>query len=117
MIILMVMDSTVKRVKIFNNSAQADEAFKEKSIRVLRIGDKKVCLAKVNDEFFAFDALCPHQRHPLKESTINAFQEVICPLHSYRFNLKTGAEAHHLCKPMNTFPVEISEAGLFIKLY
>lgn len=111
------MDSGLKTIKVFSNTTQLEKAFEKKSIRTLRIGDRKVCLAKVKSEYFAFEALCPHQKHNLADSTINAFNEVICPLHFYRFNLKTGSEANRLCRDLSTFPTELNDEGFFIKLY
>jgi len=111
------MGSTYKSVKVFNSFSAMEKVFGEKAIRVLRIGELKVCLAKSKDEFYAFEALCPHQKQPLSEGTLNAFNEVICPLHFYRFNLKTGSEANRLCHDLKTFPMEINDQGVFIKLY
>ncbi|MBO3698737.1 Rieske 2Fe-2S domain-containing protein [Fabibacter sp. E12] len=94
-----------------------DKVFVEKDIRVLRIGEQKLCLAKTKKGYFAFEALCPHQKQPLSEGSLNAFSEVICPLHFYRFNLKTGEEANRLCQALKTFPLEINDEGIFIKVY
>lgn len=38
---------------------------------------------------FAIDNRCPHQSGPLADGIV-AGDEVICPLHGHRFNLKTG---------------------------
>ena len=102
------------RVKIFQHEEQLQKAFSEKSIRVIRIGERKVCLAKHGQTFFSFEHLCPHQMHPLNEGQITAFGEIVCPLHEYRFNLKTGAEANQKCRELKTFGVEVSEDGVFI---
>lgn len=111
------MSSTYRSVKVFESHSAMEKVFVEKAIRVLRIGEQKICLAKSKNEFFAFEALCPHQKQPLKEGSLNAFNEIICPLHFYRFNLKTGQEANRLCNDLKTFPMEINDQGVFIKLY
>ncbi len=111
------MRFTYRRVKVFESLAAMEKVFIEKAIRVLRIGDQKVCVAKSGNEYFAFEALCPHQKQPLSEGKLNAFNEVICPLHFYRFNLKTGEESSRLCNDLKTFPIEVKEEGIFIKLY
>lgn len=102
------------RVKVFENKEQLKSAFTEKNIRVIRIGEKKVCLAKHGATFFSFEHLCPHQMHPLSEGQITNFGEVVCPLHEYRFNLKTGVEANQRCRDLQTFGVEVSNDGVFI---
>ena len=104
------------RVKVFQNEEQLKAAFSEKDIRVIRIGEKKVCLAKHGQAFFAFQHLCPHQMHPLKEANITAFGEVVCPLHEYRFNLKTGEEASARCQAMQTHQLQITTDGVYLSI-
>ncbi|WP_286744610.1 Rieske 2Fe-2S domain-containing protein [Roseivirga sp. UBA1976] len=104
-------------IRVFENTAQLHQAFAHKSIRLLRIGEKKVCLARHRQAFFAFEHLCPHQMHPLSEAQITAFGEVVCPLHAYRFHLQTGSEANQKCRDLKTFEVEIRQEGVFINLY
>lgn len=108
---------TLKTIKIFESEDQLRQIFVDQSIRVLRIGDQKVCITQKNESYFAFEALCPHQRHPLSEATINDFGEVICPLHFYRFNLTTGTEANRLCKDLKTYQVDLRPDGIFLKLH
>ncbi|WP_422007889.1 Rieske (2Fe-2S) protein [Roseivirga pacifica] len=103
-------------VKVFQSEEQLKAAFTEKSIRIVRIGEKKVCLAKHGQAFFAFQQLCPHQMHPLKEANITAFGEVVCPLHEYRFNLKTGQEANNRCQAMQTHQLQITTDGVYLNL-
>ena len=104
-------------IKVFQNKEQLDTAFTEKTIRVIRIGERKVCLAKHGQAFFCFEHLCPHQMHPLSEGQITAFGELVCPLHEYRFSLKNGAEANGRCRELKTFRVDIKEEGVFINLF
>ncbi len=111
------MPFTYREVKVFENLATMEKVFVEKAIRVLRIGDQKICVAKSGKEYFAFEAICPHQKQLLSEGRLNAFNEVICPLHFYRFNLKTGEESSRLCQDLKIFPLEINAQGVFIKLY
>jgi len=105
------------RFRIFNSLSDLTKAFQEKPLRTLRIGERKLCLAHSNGKFYAFEALCPHQKHPLVTSSLNGFDELICPLHFYRFNLETGQEASRLCRDLITFPIEETDDGIFIKLY
>ncbi len=106
-----------RRVKIFKSKAAMEQVFVERAIRVLRIGEEKLCLAKSKGNFYAFEALCPHQKQPLSEGNLNAFEEIICPLHFYRFNMKTGQEANRLCQDLKTFPLEIEAEGVYVRIY
>lgn len=116
-VILMAMSTKQGRFKIFNNTTELQAAFREKSIRKLRLGEQKFCIAQVDNDFFAFEALCPHQKQPLVESSVNGFHEIICPLHFYRFNLKNGQEANRLCSDLITYPIEQTNDGVFIHLH
>ena len=57
--------------------------------RTVRVGSR--CLALFNDggDFFAIDDTCPHQGASLGEGTLHAGR-VICPWHSWIFDLRTG---------------------------
>ena len=102
-------------IRIYD-SEQFPELFVEKQQRVFKLGDLKVIIAKHNGVYQAFEHLCPHQRHPLKDSIMTAFGEVVCPLHEYRFSLKTGEEAHQKCKALKRYPLEIKAGGVYLSV-
>ncbi len=107
----------MKAIKVFDSRQSLEKIFEKKSIRRLRIGDTKLCLAQHNDEYYAFELLCPHQHQPLDEGQITDFGDLVCPLHFYRFSLKTGIETQSRCKDLKTYIIEIKEEGIFIHLY
>ena len=51
---------------------------------------QEYCIVNLEGELHAIDNLCPHQSASLGLGEIKG-DEIICPLHQYRFNLKTGA--------------------------
>lgn len=57
--------------------------------KTVRVGSR--CIALYNDggDFFAIDDTCPHQGASLGEGTLHAGR-VICPWHSWIFELRTG---------------------------
>jgi nitrite reductase/ring-hydroxylating ferredoxin subunit len=61
----------------------------------VEIGGKRVALFNVGGSFHAIDDVCTHRGASLSEGMI-AGEEIQCPWHGARFNLKTGA---HLCPP------------------
>lgn len=56
---------------------------------------KSIALFNVGGAFYALDNTCTHSGGPLAEGTVQG-EEVECPWHGARFNLKTGAA---LCAP------------------
>ncbi len=62
----------------------------ERSAKLVKIGDRRIALFNVAGQFFAIDNACPHADGPLSEGEIEG-DEVECPWHGSRFNIKTGA--------------------------
>ncbi len=73
-------------------------------------------MAHTSDGFRAFDNACPHQSEALSKGRLTQFNEVVCPLHHYRFSVKSGQESRNRCRPMNIYKVEQRDAGLFLEI-
>ncbi|WP_291784490.1 Rieske (2Fe-2S) protein [Cecembia sp.] len=86
----------------------------EGQIKTVRLGNTKICMSRIADNYFAFEQACPHRKADLGKGTINKFKEVICPLHEYRFDLETGRCNQANCSDLKIFKTEISEEGLKI---
>ena len=102
--------------KIFDSQVAAREALKENQPRLLLIGGKRICLVKTNDKILAVQNSCTHNGGSLHLGTINFRGEVVCPLHQYQFDLKTGREANQRSTDLECFPIRESEEGVFILL-
>ena len=59
---------------------------------------------------YATQALCPHRAGPLADGIIGG-GELHCPLHTYKFDLQTGAPIGNECKALKTYPIGVSESG------
>lgn len=73
-----------KFVKVATKAEISDQ-----STKLLKIGDKRIALFNLGGQFFAIDDTCPHADGPLSEGSIEG-EEVECPWHGSRFNIKTG---------------------------
>ncbi len=49
----------------------------------------KLCVGKAGDNYFAIDDTCPHAGGSLSEGMVDG-DLVICPLHAYGFDIRTG---------------------------
>lgn len=79
--------------------------------RVCRIGQFVVAVFHTRSgEVYATQALCPHRGGPLADGIVGGGQ-VVCPLHSYKFDLATGAPVGGRCAALQTYPVSLSRAG------
>jgi nitrite reductase (NADH) small subunit len=55
----------------------------------LPCGDKMICVANLNGQFFALDNTCVHQGGPLGEGVVEK-GKIVCPWHGWAYDLKTG---------------------------
>lgn len=60
-------------------------------------------------ELFAVQAECPHRGGPLADGLVGG-TTLICPLHSWKFDLSTGQALSGECG-IRTFPVRVDDAG------
>lgn len=60
--------------------------------RAVTIGGRRVAVVRLLDGFAAVDADCPHAGGPIADGLV-ADACVTCPLHGWRFDLRTGAPA------------------------
>ena len=60
------------------------------------------------DEVWATQARCPHKAGLLADGIVGDGQ-VICPLHSYKFDLETGAPVRNECMSLRTYRTELTE--------
>jgi len=58
---------------------------------------------------FAVQAECPHRGGPLADGLVGG-TTLICPLHSWKFDLATGAALFGDCG-LKTYPVRVDETG------
>lgn len=86
----------------------------DRSIKKVLIGEKPITLVRVSRDFYAFQGFCPHRGAPLFEGSLNVMNEIICPLHQYRFDIKTGEVMAGSCGDLELYPTTLTENGLEI---
>jgi len=83
---------------------------------VFDVEDRKIAVFRLEDGFFAIEDICTHDGGPLAEGEIEEDQ-VICPRHGARFNIKTGAALTlPAVTPVDSYPVRVEGNELFIGL-
>jgi nitrite reductase (NADH) small subunit len=58
--------------------------------RTVTVAGRRIAVFRTRDGFHAVDAACPHRAGPLADGLV-ADNCVTCPLHGWRFDLRTGA--------------------------
>jgi len=103
-------------VKLFSSKKEAIEEVPKGTIRKLVVKNKGYLLIHSNQGFSVSDELCPHQHEPLSKGKLNDFNEIICPLHEYRFNLKSGIESTNKCGHLTLYQIVVKSDGLYIEI-
>lgn len=96
--------------------SKLEEMFPNRRIKQVDLDGLKLGLARVKNDFYAFESTCPYRLTSLIPGEISDSKEVICPLHSYRFDLKSGAVKAGMCRDLKVYPVEMDKAGLKISI-
>jgi len=75
-------------------------------------GERIVIFRTRANGIFAVQAECPHRGGPLADGLMGG-TTIICPLHSWKFDLCTGEAAVGDCG-LKTFPVRLDENGQIV---
>ena len=79
--------------------------------RVFQIGGQSIAVFHTRDaNVFATEPTCPHKGGPLADGLIGA-QKIICPLHSFVFDLSTGHPVGNGCRALKTYPATVNAEG------
>lgn len=69
-----------------------------------------------DDEYFATDGLCTHEKVHLEDGLVMDYV-IECPKHNGRFDYRTGeALAAPVCVDLNTYPVKVEGGSVFIEI-
>lgn len=87
------------------------DAFAPGEYRVVDVDDVMVAVFNIAGAFYAIEDVCTHDGGELTGGCIEG-DEIICPRHGARFNIKTGeALTAPAYEPVATLPVRV-EAGM-----
>ncbi len=79
-------------------------------------GGEPVAVFRLSDGIFAIDDTCTHGAASLAEGFVEG-DEVECPFHAGRFDIRTGAPTLHPCTiALRTYPVRIEGDELIVDL-
>ncbi|MEJ5277385.1 MAG: Rieske 2Fe-2S domain-containing protein [Thermogemmata sp.] len=79
--------------------------------RAYHVGPHRIAVFRTRSgRVFATAQRCPHRGGPLADGMLVG-EQVVCPLHAFRFDLQTGqCEQSQVC-PVPTYPVDITPDG------
>ena len=83
----------------------------EGSARRVEIGDLlagtgvELLLCRIEGRLFAIDTRCPHEGGRMVPGPLLEGVHVLCPLHNYRFDPRTGAPWRPVCGKARTYKI------------
>lgn len=82
-------------------------ALEESKGTTVFVNDRDIALYKYEGQFYALDNTCVHRGGQLGDGWMDG-PNVICPLHQWDYDVKTGVSRYNPKEFVNTFPVRIS---------
>src|SRR5205823_3794511 len=85
-------------------------------MKLLRVGDRRIVLARTEQGYAAFDDRCTHKGGPLSDGALIC-GTVQCPWHGSQFDVRTGAvKAGPSDRPIGTYTVEAAGGEVRLSL-
>lgn len=91
------------------------EAPREGAVMEAEAEGLAVCLARSGGELLAVDNVCPHRQGPLGQGWIEG-KAVVCPWHSWAFDLRSGEAEFPAGERVRVFPVRVEGEDVLVKI-
>lgn len=106
----------MKHFTLGSSKSEILDLIPERQIKKIRLGEKEIALIRLGEDFYGFQLFCPHRGASLLSAFTNGVGELICPLHEYRFDLKSGQVKSGFCENLEVFACTLTEEGLKIQI-
>jgi nitrite reductase/ring-hydroxylating ferredoxin subunit/uncharacterized membrane protein len=94
----------------------ADDELGVDQMKLLRIGSRRVVLARTEQGYVAFDDRCTHKGGPLSDGSLSC-GTVQCPWHGSQFDVHSGAVKHGPARDgIECYPVETRDGRVWLRL-
>ncbi len=103
---------TLKWYKIADSVEELNLA--DNGLAETEIAGKKICIALSADKLFACAAKCPHAGGSMAHGYIDAAQNIVCPLHRYKFSLLNGRNTSGEGYFLKNYAIEVRENAVFV---
>lgn len=99
---------------VFSSVDKAKEVLPVNKTISVEVGEKRICLTRTEERFYALDEKCPHQNLPITHGGFCENGTIVCPFHRYAWDLKTGREVERRENNIQLYPIEERSEGLFV---
>jgi nitrite reductase/ring-hydroxylating ferredoxin subunit len=84
------------------------------NLALVEVAGQKITLAKSGNEIWACASKCPHASGMMADGFIDARDNIVCPLHRYKFSLINGRNVSGEGYYLKVYAIEQREAGIFV---
>jgi len=85
------------------------------SRKIVESDGYEIALFNVSQNIYAVSNICPHNGGSLGQGLISE-DAVTCPLHYFKFSLRTGKSLNQPSYRLETYPVKIEEDWIYLDL-
>ena len=90
--------------------------FSANDLATIDVAGKTITIGLHNTGVFACTQKCPHAGGLLADGYIDAAGNLVCPMHRYKFNPKTGRNISGEGYYLKTFATEVREDGVYVNI-
>jgi nitrite reductase/ring-hydroxylating ferredoxin subunit len=91
------------------------ELEEKKGLRVISEKGGEAAVFKVHGKIYAVDNICPHNHTPKIYLSKILGNDVLCPVHLYKFSLRTGKNLNNETSNLATYEVKIIGDDVYIE--
>src|SRR4051812_23533632 len=110
----MLFKSKINWHKIFDSEEAAKKQVALGRSDTILVNNKRICIAHTKEGFFAIQDKCPHNGASLGFGYCTDQNSIVCPVHRYHFDLRTGRARSGLGDAARVYPIEVRENGVFV---
>lgn len=101
-------------VKLSEEQVKRIQSLEELTPSTIKVEDYNVLVVKIENQLYAINNVCPHAGASLHPGWCNKKGVITCPLHQYKFDLKTGMSTDGNGYHIKTFKIAEKEGDLHI---
>ena len=96
-------------------SEESELNFGLNNLLQVNIAGKTICVARgKNNLLYACASKCPHAGGIIADGFIDVLNNVVCPLHRYKYNLQNGRNVSGEGYYLKTYPLVQRDDGIYI---
>ena len=81
--------------------------------RTVHVKGREFAIYNCGGEFFAIDNQCTHKGAPLGSGMLDGYK-VVCPLHGWEFDVRTGTCLVREDRPVKSYPTRVRDGQIEI---